>query len=175
MADGFVDEDAYARHRRDDAYSPQGRDGVYARAPHARRSTASLAAGAAVSAALLIGGAIWAQGLATRDPGEIPFLRAEDGPMKVQPDDPGGLKLAETDLAVERMVAGREAGEARPAAPAEGLADEDLPAPMLERAGADAAAEAAAAEEAAVDALVKTPAPAPTAAKTQRTPASPAA
>ncbi|MEM1315854.1 MAG: hypothetical protein AAGI51_14955, partial [Pseudomonadota bacterium] len=102
-----------------------------------RRSVLSLAAGAAVSAVALFAAVSWLQGLTTRDPSEIPFLRAEGGPMKVQPDDPGGLKMGGVDEAVTRMLTDDgAAGEVALAPEAEAPTDEDLPASRLERSAA---------------------------------------
>ncbi|MFO7857165.1 MAG: SPOR domain-containing protein [Paracoccaceae bacterium] len=89
------------------------------------------AVGAAVALASLAGLAIWANGLMTRDPGEIPFLRAEDGPMKIAPEDPGGLELEDADRAVTRIMRRGEADAPALAPPAEAPAAEDLPLPRL--------------------------------------------
>ncbi|HKK35885.1 MAG TPA: SPOR domain-containing protein [Paracoccaceae bacterium] len=103
--------------------------GVSAARP--RRGPLATAAGAAVALALLAGLAGWANGLMTRDPGEIPFLRAEDGPMKIAPEDPGGLELEDADRAVTRMMRRGEADAPALAPPAEAPAAEDLPLPRL--------------------------------------------
>ncbi|MEM6745348.1 MAG: SPOR domain-containing protein, partial [Pseudomonadota bacterium] len=91
------------------------------------------------------------------------FLRAESGPMKVQPDDPGGLKMGEVDAAVTRML-GEDAAEGAEAsialAPAdEAPAAEDLPAARLER-SVEVVSLGAPAETPALDAAAEAP-PAP--------------
>ncbi|SFI21222.1 Sporulation related domain-containing protein [Albimonas pacifica] len=91
------------------------------------------ALGGACAIALVWGLVSWGHGLLTRDSGQIPFLRAEDGPMKIVPEDPGGLKLERTDMAVSRIVGGVAGSAVEPglAPQAEGLADEDQPQPYL--------------------------------------------
>lgn len=105
-----------------------------------RRGVLASAAGAAVALAGIAGLAIWAEGLLTRDPSEIPFLRAEGGPMKIAPEDPGGLALGETERAVTRMLEGERARPVTLAPAPEGPAAEDLPGPMLRAEGPGAAA-----------------------------------
>lgn len=92
---------------------------------------AALAAGAVAAIGLAVGLVNWGHGLLTRDAGLVPFLRAEDGPMKIVPEDPGGIKLARTDQAVTSIIAGpREADPAYAPAP-ELPEDEDLAQPYL--------------------------------------------
>lgn len=64
-----------------------------------------------VSMTLIAGLAVWAYQLAVRDVTGIPVVRALDGPMRVQPADPGGLETAHQGLAVNRVA---EAGAAPP-------------------------------------------------------------
>ena len=92
---------------------------------------AALAAGAVAAIGLAVGLVNWGHGLLTRDAGLVPFLRAEDEPMKIVPEDPGGIKLARTDQAVTSIIAGpREADPAYAPAP-ELPEDEDLAQPYL--------------------------------------------
>jgi len=51
----------------------------------------------------------WAYQLGTRDPREIPVIRAMDVPMRVQPADPGGTRMANQGLEVNDVLAGNEA------------------------------------------------------------------
>ena len=51
----------------------------------------------------------WAYQLGTRDPREIPVIRAMDVPMRVQPEDPGGTRMANQGLEVNEILAGNEA------------------------------------------------------------------
>lgn len=91
------------------------------------------ALGGACAIALVWGLVSWGHGLLTRDSGQIPFLRAEDGPMKIVPEDPGGLKLERTDMAVSRIVSGTSGSAVEPglAPDPEALAEEDQPQPYL--------------------------------------------
>lgn len=102
------------------------------------------ALGGAAAIALVWGLVSWGHGLLTRDSGQIPFLRAESGPLKIAPEDPGGLKLARTDLAVSRIVGGQPVGAEQGMAPdPEALSDEDQPQPWLAKAPATEQAAAA--------------------------------
>ncbi|SEO53477.1 Sporulation related domain-containing protein [Salinihabitans flavidus] len=102
-------------------------------APSQSRSIASLAnwAGAAVSLALIFGAGVWGYKLLVRDVTGVPVVRAVEGPMRVQPDDPGGRPAEHQGLAVNNVAA-----EGVAAAPADRLvlapqpirlADEDVP------------------------------------------------
>ncbi len=88
--------------------------------------------GAALSVALIIGVGLWGYELAMRDVNGVPVVRALEGPMRVQPEDPGGMAAEHQGLAVNAVAA--QGGAARPAdtltlAPqAAGLAREDRPA-----------------------------------------------
>ncbi len=117
-------------------------------------------AGALLSLGLVAGvGGVWGgYELAMRDVTGVPVVRALEGPMRVQPEDPGGLSAEHQGLAVN-AVAAEGGGAARPAdtltlapQPAE-LAAEDAPADP----GAAAAVAAAAmtAPEAAPEALAE--------------------
>ncbi len=62
-------------------------------------------AGALTSLALIGGLAFWGYRLAVRDVSGIPVVRAIEGPMRVQPDDPGGQLADYQGLAVNRIQA----------------------------------------------------------------------
>lgn len=88
--------------------------------------------GAAASLALIAGIGMWGYQLVMRDVSGVPVVRAVEGPMRVQPDDPGGLPADHQGLAVN-AVAAKGTAEA----PADrlilaprpiDLADEDQPA-----------------------------------------------
>ena len=87
-------------------------------------------AGAALSLALIVGLGVWGYKLAVRDVTGIPVVRALEGPMRVQPDNPGGLSAAHQGLAVNSVQS--EGQASAPAdrlvlAPApDELADEDI-------------------------------------------------
>lgn len=122
---------------------------------------AAMAAGAAAALGLAFGLVSWGHGLLTRDAGLVPFLRAEDGPMKIVPEDPGGIKLERTDLAVTSILSGRKSDSTAYAPAPERPEDEDLAQPYLKPpaspgvdgrvvAGAPAPAQSSAAGQAAI-------------------------
>lgn len=87
--------------------------------------------GALVSLGLIIGVAVWGYKLVVRDVSGVPVVRAIDGPMRVQPKDPGGRQADNQGLAVNTIAA-----QGSVAAPADRLllapkpvtlADEDAP------------------------------------------------
>ncbi len=86
--------------------------------------------GAVVSICLVIGLGVWGYRLAVRDVREVPVVRALDGAMRVQPDEPGGQTAAHQGLAVNSVQSdGTVEGAANEVvlAPAPvGLSDEDL-------------------------------------------------
>lgn len=107
--------------------------------------------GAAASLALIAGIGLWGYKLIMRDVSGVPVVRAVEGPMRVQPDDPGGLPADHQGLAVN-AVAAKGTAEApadrlilapRPV----DLADEDQPA----KPGEEVAAQATRSQEAAPD------------------------
>ncbi|MDQ7079050.1 MAG: SPOR domain-containing protein [Paracoccaceae bacterium] len=59
--------------------------------------------GAIVSLSLMIGLGFWGYKLAMRDVTGVPVVRAMAGPMRIQPDDPGGEVVAYQGLAVNRV------------------------------------------------------------------------
>jgi hypothetical protein len=67
--------------------------------------------GAALSVALVGGLGYWGYDLMVRDVAGIPVIQAMEGPMRVQPDNPGGERAAHQGLAVNRIAA---LGEAAP-------------------------------------------------------------
>lgn len=62
-------------------------------------------AGAATSVVLILGVAIWGYRLAVRDVQGVPVVRALEGPMRVAPDNPGGVVTAHQGLAVNDVAA----------------------------------------------------------------------
>lgn len=88
--------------------------------------------GAVASLALVAGVAIWGYKLVMRDVSGVPVVRAAEGPMRIQPENPGGTPADHQGLAVNAVAA-----EGSAAAPADrlilaprpvSLTDEDLPA-----------------------------------------------
>ncbi len=70
-------------------------------------------ASAAISVGLIAGLAIWGYRLMVLDVTGVPVIRALEGPMRIQPDDPGGRQALHQGLSVNRVQA---AGSAEPAA-----------------------------------------------------------
>ncbi|MZR12913.1 SPOR domain-containing protein [Maritimibacter sp. DP07] len=87
--------------------------------------------GAVVSIALICGLAVWGYKLAMRDVTEVPVIAALEGPMRVQPDNPGGEAAAHQGLAVNNIaaegVAEGPTDQVVLAPPAESLEEADLP------------------------------------------------
>ena len=85
-------------------------------AAHERSMTIQKAtnlAGAAVSLALVVGIGVWGYKLLVRDVSGVPVVRAAEGPMRVQPDNPGGQEASHQGLSVNDVAA--EGAAARPA------------------------------------------------------------
>jgi hypothetical protein len=61
--------------------------------------------GATISLALVVGIAVWGYKLLVRDVTGIPVVRAVEGPMRVQPDNPGGEPAEHQGLAVNAVAA----------------------------------------------------------------------
>ena len=61
--------------------------------------------GAGVSLALLIGVSVWGYKLITRDISGVPVVRAAEGPMRIQPDTPGGTVADHQGLSVNEIAA----------------------------------------------------------------------
>ncbi len=121
--------------------------------------------GALASLALVAGVGVWSYKLVMRDVSGVPVVRAAEGPMRIQPENPGGRPADHQGLAVNAVAA-----EGSAAAPADrlilaprpvSLTDEDLPAGELKPTQAlhvveepISNQEAAALRQNAVDALV---------------------
>jgi hypothetical protein len=65
-------------------------------------------AGAVVSVALLAGIVVWAYRLGSQDAREVPVIRAAEGPTRIAPEDPGGVRFEHQGLAVYESISGRE-------------------------------------------------------------------
>ncbi|WP_226780898.1 SPOR domain-containing protein [Oceaniglobus trochenteri] len=94
-------------------------------------------AGGLISLGLLIGTGVWGYKLLVRDVTGVPVVRALAGPIRVAPENPGGVAAAHQGLAVNQVAAaGSAAGPTDQVilAPAPlDLKAEDLPAPRLPR------------------------------------------
>jgi hypothetical protein len=66
-------------------------------------------AGALSSLALVVGVGVWGYQMATRDVSAVPVVRASEGPMRVQPADPGGTQTLHQGLSVNKVLAEGEA------------------------------------------------------------------
>lgn len=62
-------------------------------------------AGAVMSVALVAGIGVWGYKLLVRDVTGVPVVRALDGPMRVQPENPGGEQTAHQGLSVNQVQA----------------------------------------------------------------------
>ncbi|MBR9843969.1 MAG: SPOR domain-containing protein [Rhodobacteraceae bacterium] len=80
---------------------------------HEPRSLAPLVnwAGAALSLGLVIGAGVWGYKLLVRDVTGVPVVRAVEGPMRIQPENPGGRQAAHQGLAVNEIAAQGTAGK----------------------------------------------------------------
>lgn len=127
--------------------------------------------GAALSLALVAGIGIWGYRLVLRDVSGVPVVRAMEGPMRVQPEEPGGHAAENQGLAVNAVAADGAAADPADrlilAPPPLELTLEDVPgraAAPKESGHTEATPTAEAAEPAAgetPDALVRTAAAAP--------------
>ncbi len=67
--------------------------------------------GAVMSVVLVVGLGVWGYQLAVRDVREVPVVRALEGPMRIQPEEPGGAVAPHQGLAVNDVAAdGESAG-----------------------------------------------------------------
>jgi hypothetical protein len=85
----------------DDYRAARELDGPPAIPPGLRR-----AAGAALFVLLVIGMAVWAWRLGTRDAADVPIIRAMESPARVQPEEPGGLQASHQGLEVNSVLGG---------------------------------------------------------------------
>lgn len=68
-------------------------------------------AGAAVSLMLIVGVGVWGYKLLVRDVSGVPVVRAAEGPLRVQPEDPGGRQALNQGLSVNAVAADGTAEE----------------------------------------------------------------
>ncbi|MCA0872835.1 SPOR domain-containing protein [Seohaeicola saemankumensis] len=61
--------------------------------------------GAVASVALIAGVGVWGYRLVVRDVSGVPVVRAVEGPMRIQPEDPGGRPADHQGLAVNAVAA----------------------------------------------------------------------
>lgn len=115
--------------------------------------------GAVASLALVAGVGVWGYKLVMRDVSGVPVVRAAEGPMRIQPENPGGTPADHQGLAVNAVAA---VGTAAP--PADrlilaprpvSLTDEDTPMAALEASNAVQVIEEPTTDQAVVNALVE--------------------
>jgi hypothetical protein len=101
----------------------------YPDVPAPRRSISTLTnwIGAALSLALIVGVTVWGYKLLMRDVNGIPVVRATEGPMRLQPETPGGSTADHLGLAVNEVAA---TGVAAP--PPDRLVLAPRPVPLLD-------------------------------------------
>lgn len=91
--------------------------------------------GGVISLGLIIGVLVWGYQLFARDVSDVPVVVALDGPMRTQPEEPGGKAADHQGLTVNEVAATGVAGAPRDSvrlAPSPiGLASEDLPSTQL--------------------------------------------
>ncbi len=81
-------------------------------APAHPLSRATYALGSILSVGLVIGLGVWGYKLLVRDVSGVPVIRAAEGPMRVQPEDPGGRQALNQGLSVNDIAAVGTAGAA---------------------------------------------------------------
>ena len=110
---------------RDDAATDEPVEST-TRSPLARALGAG--AGALISLAVLAGVVVWAYRLGSQDAREVPVIRAAEGPNRIAPEDPGGVRFEHQGLAVYDSISGADENAAIALAPgAERPAAEDRP------------------------------------------------
>ncbi|MBU3001322.1 SPOR domain-containing protein [Roseovarius nubinhibens] len=61
--------------------------------------------GAALSLGLVVGMVVWGVNMMTRDLSGVPVIQASKGPMRIQPEDPGGQQARNQGLSVNDVAA----------------------------------------------------------------------
>lgn len=86
------------------AYQQGAQSGV---APERQTSFQSVVnwSGAAMSLALIAGIGFWGYKIIVRDVSGVPVVRAAEGPMRIQPEDPGGQQAEHQGLSVNHVAA----------------------------------------------------------------------
>lgn len=102
-------------------------------------SRVTYALGSIISVGLVIGLGVWGYKLLVRDVSGVPVVRAAEGPMRIQPDDPGGRQTQNQGLSVNDVAAIGAAGtppDELILAPAPlNLSDEDAPEAVADDSG----------------------------------------
>lgn len=66
---------------------------------------ATYVVGAALSLGLVVGMVVWGVNMMTRDLSGVPVIQASKGPMRIQPEDPGGQQARNQGLSVNDVAA----------------------------------------------------------------------
>lgn len=90
---------------RDDASSDENVEST-TRSPLSRALGAG--AGAVLSLAVLAVVVVWAYRLGSQDAREVPVIRAAEGPNRIAPEDPGGVRFEHQGLAVYDSISGSD-------------------------------------------------------------------
>ncbi|MBO9477621.1 SPOR domain-containing protein [Shimia sp. R11_0] len=128
-------------------------------APHAPKGESPNAAllvnraGMVMSLALVAGTCVWGYKILSRDVSGVPVVRALEGPMRVQPEDPGGRLAGHQGLMVNKVAADGSA-----AGPADQVIVAPPPIAITERDIVDASAVEAAVVAAAAEIAAQMPA-----------------
>ena len=64
--------------------------------------------GAVLSLALMVGAGTWVWQMMQRDVSGVPVVRALEGPLRVSPENPGGLQTAHQGLAINQLAASQD-------------------------------------------------------------------
>ncbi|MEI4261930.1 SPOR domain-containing protein [Roseovarius sp. D0-M9] len=120
--------------------------------PASPLSRVTYALGSLVSVGLVIGLGVWGYQLLVRDVSGVPVVRAATGPMRVQPEDPGGRQAQNQGLSVNAIAAVGSAGAAPDelilAPAALDLSEDDAPTQQAQKAPPKPAPETTAPEDA---------------------------
>ncbi len=154
-------EQMYYSNHAQDAYDYPDEMHGYEEAPRAGAGLGRIVnvLGAVASLALVAGVGVWGYKLVMRDVSGVPVVRAAEGPMRIQPENPGGTPADHQGLAVNTVAA---VGTAAP--PADrlilaprpvSLTDEDAPMGVIQTTNALHVIEEPASDQAAVNALVE--------------------
>lgn len=104
-----------SRHESDQRTGPSARTSPENRSPSGQVGKFTIFLswfGALVSVVLMVGIGYWATSLGSRNPSDIPVLRAMDGHARTRPIDPGGLKVGNQGLSINQVIESGIAAEA---------------------------------------------------------------
>lgn len=79
--------------------------------------------GAVLSLVLIVGAGAWVWQMMQRDVSGVPVVRALEGPLRVTPENPGGLQAAHQGLAINELAGAQDSAELRDIVLAPGATD----------------------------------------------------